>query len=88
MLRAVPERRVYLAPDFPNFASPVFDPLLIEWFAELFQPETMPRKLRRDLRETYQDVYAHELSDAEIDRLINLDANLSSAFYSRFEAAR
>lgn len=88
MIRAVRERRVYLVPDLPSFATAIFDPLLVEWLAEVLHPEIMPREMRQEFRKTYRDVYTYEVSDDEIDRVLNIRANRLSAFASRFEAGR
>ena len=39
----------------------------------------MPRRLRDEYRETYQEVYHYAISDDEIDRAIYLDENHHSA---------
>lgn len=64
--------------------EPVEDPLLIEWMAEVFYPDIMPRRLREEYKETYWDVYHYHISDDEIDKAIFLDENCRSAGYERF----
>ncbi len=86
MIRAVRERKVYRVPDLPLFTVPVFDPLLVEWLAEVFHPEVMPHSLRQSFREAYREVYHHDLTDDEIDQALFIKENSASAGYQRFSA--
>jgi iron complex transport system substrate-binding protein len=83
-LRAVRERRTYELPSHAFMNEPVEDPLLLTWMAEVFYPEVVPRRLRDEYKETYQEVYHYAISDDEIDRAICLEENRYSAGYERF----
>jgi iron complex transport system substrate-binding protein len=87
-LRAVRDHRVYKMPSGGSrMEGPVEEPLLLLWMAELFHPTNMPRRLRNELKETYQEVYRYELSDDEIDRTLFLKENMLSVGYDRFARA-
>jgi iron complex transport system substrate-binding protein len=83
-LRAVREHRLYRLPAHTFLNDPVEDPLLIDWMAEIFHPEVMPRRLRQEYRECYRDLYHYKISEDEIDRAIYLPENMRSAGYERF----
>jgi iron complex transport system substrate-binding protein len=83
-LRAVRERRIYKLPEHTNMNELVEDPLLLTWMAELFYPDAMPRQLRDEYKETFQEVYHYSVSDDEIDKVIYLEENRHSAGYERF----
>jgi len=83
-LRAVRTHRVYWLPDQPLFSTPVMDPLLVRWMAELFYPDAMPKELRNAYRSTYRDVFHYALSDDEIDEALFMKENAGSAGYERF----
>lgn len=83
-LRAVREHRVYKLPLHTYMNEPVEDRLLLTWMAEVFYPDVMPRRLRDEYRQTYQEVYHYAISDDEIDKAIYLEENRSSAGYDRF----
>jgi iron complex transport system substrate-binding protein len=83
-LRAVRERRIYKFPEHNYMNEPVEDPLLLTWIAEIFYPETMPRRLRDEYRDTYRDVYHYAISDDKIDKAIYMGENRHSAGYERF----
>ncbi len=84
MIRAVRARKVYLVPDFPLFTLPVFDPLLVDWLAEIFHPELMPASLHQSVHDTYRDVYDFALSDDDIDQILAAEENAQSFGYARF----
>jgi iron complex transport system substrate-binding protein len=65
--------------------EPVEDPLLLGWMAEVFYPDIMPRNLRDEYKESYQEVYHYSISDDEIEKAIYLVENRRSAGYERFE---
>jgi len=48
----------------------------------------MPRRLRAEYKETYQEVLHYALSDDDIDRAIYLNENSHSAGYERFMRVR
>jgi iron complex transport system substrate-binding protein len=87
-LKAVRDHRVYKMPSGGSrMEGPVEEPLLLLWLAELFHPEEMPRRLRDEFKETYQEVYHYRLSNDEIDRTLFLKENSLSAGYGRFARA-
>lgn len=85
-LKAVRERRVYKMPmggyrwDPPSHESP----LGWRWLDALLYPDGQPGELRRELRELYRTLYALEPSDAQIDRILQADANAASIHHERF----
>ncbi len=87
-LRAVRERSIYKLPAHTYMNEPVEDPLLLRWMAEVFYPDVMPRRLRDEYKETYQEVYNYSISDDEIDKAIYLEENRNSAGYNRFVRRR
>lgn len=60
------------------------DPFYWRWLAELMYPEIMPATLRTDLRDTYKMFFDYDLSDEEIDTILRMDVNATSADYDRF----
>ena len=71
-IRAIRNRRVYVMP--PHFLNniAVDEPLLTIWLAEILHPEALPHLTRAAYRDLYREVYAYELTDAEIDRALFL----------------
>jgi iron complex transport system substrate-binding protein len=65
--------------DAPNQESP----LMWRWLGELAHPETFDFKLRDEMKNRYRFLYGHELTDAQIDRVIRLDQNGPAAGYDR-----
>lgn len=84
-LSAVKAKRVYQVPiggyrwDPPNQESP----LMWRWLGELAHPETFDFKLRDEMKNRYRFLYGHELTDAQIDRILRLDQNGPAAGYDR-----
>ena len=83
-LRAVRDRRIYRLPLHTYMNEPVEDRMLLTWMAEVFYPDIMPRTVREEYREVYEEVYRYAISDDEIDRAIYLGENRLSAGYDRF----
>jgi len=83
-IRAVRNHKLYRVPvySFTNYF--VEEPLLLRWCAEVLDPDVMPRRLREEYKETYQEVYHYSPSDDEIDKAIYMKENLQSAGYERF----
>lgn len=85
---AVKNRRVYKVPlggyrwDPPNQESP----LMWRWLATLIQPERFDFDLRADIKEAYRFLYDYELSEAQIDVILQQDLNREAALYERFAA--
>jgi iron complex transport system substrate-binding protein len=83
-IRAVRDKRVYLMPATTSYNQPVDERLILNWMAEIFRPEVMPRRARGLYREVYRAVYNFDLSDEEIDNALFLNENSVSAGYERF----
>ncbi|MFE4501068.1 ABC transporter substrate-binding protein [Rhodococcus sp. NPDC056743] len=88
-LSAVKNKRVYKAP-IGGFS---WDPpcnesnLMWLWVAEIFYPEAkLDLDLRNRIRETYTSLYAYDVTDAEIDRILHLESNQVSTGYDSFRA--
>jgi iron complex transport system substrate-binding protein len=77
-LRAVRADRVYLAPElpFPWFDRPPSSNRLIgaRWLAHLLYPGRVEGELREQVREFYRLFYQHELTEAELDDLLDEQA--------------
>lgn len=73
-IAAVREGRVYLSPTAPFGwidRPPSINRLIgLEWLAGLFYPDRFPVDLRRAARDFYRTFYHVDLSEAELDRLI------------------
>jgi iron complex transport system substrate-binding protein len=83
-IRAVRDKRVYLMPATTSYNQPVDERLILNWMAEIFRPEVMPRRARGLYREVYRAVYNFDLNDEEIDNALFLNENSVSAGYERF----
>lgn len=88
-LAAVKNKRVYKAP-IGGFS---WDPpcnesnLMWLWVAQIFYPDaSLDLDLRSRIRETYSALYAYEVSDVEIDRILHLEANSVSNGYDAFRS--
>lgn len=85
-IRAVRDRRVYRMPNGASFMDgPVEAPLLMQWLAELAHPRMQPLiPLRDAIRNAYREVYGYEMSELDIDTMLQFDQNASSAGHERF----
>lgn len=78
-------KRVYKYPlggyrwDPPNQESP----LTWMWLANLLHPETFSFDLRKEIRGSFKELYAHDPSDADIDGILRLPIHASAAGYDR-----
>lgn len=85
-LKAVRDKRVYKVPlggyrwDPPSHESP----LMWLWLYGLLHPEGADMDLRREVRELFRFLYRYSLADAELDRILLMDANSESAYYHRY----
>jgi len=85
-LDAVKERRVYKVPlggyrwDPPSQESP----LMWKWLAAVLYPDAMPDDIRGEIASFYAAVYGYDVSDAEIDAILQMDLNGGNAGYDRF----
>jgi iron complex transport system substrate-binding protein len=86
IISAVRNGRVYRVPNLPLFTAPVFDPLLIQWLVDVLHPEIPASNLREMFHRTYRETYHYELSEVEIDSLLDVPENKGTLGYERFEA--
>jgi iron complex transport system substrate-binding protein len=86
LTRAAKARKVYRSPlggfmwDPPSQESP----LSWMWLANLVHPEVFRYDLRAEMRAAYRTLYNYDLTDADIDRILWLDVNRTSAGYDVF----
>ncbi|TYQ04509.1 UNVERIFIED_ORG: iron complex transport system substrate-binding protein [Gordonia westfalica J30] len=86
-LSAVKNKRVYQAPiggfswDPPCYESN----LMWMWANSVFFPD-VDHELRGRIRETYRTLYAYDVTDADIDRILQMPDNAGSADYDDFRA--
>ncbi|AVP69136.1 ABC transporter substrate-binding protein [Prescottella equi] len=86
-LSAVKNKRVYKAP-IGGFS---WDPpcnesnLMWLWVNSVFFPD-VNHGLRERIRETYRALYAYDVTDADVDRVLQMPANSGSAGYDAFRA--
>jgi iron complex transport system substrate-binding protein len=78
-LKAVKNHRIYKKPLLdPNSHEA---PLIWKWMARVGYPEVFDFDLRRGVRSYYAESYGAELTDAQIDGVLNMEANVSSPDY-------
>lgn len=82
-LRAVRENRVYLMPHTSAFNMPVEEIPLLFWLAEVLYP-ALPHMTRRAYRSIYANVYGRNLTEANIDTILQLKKNASALGCERF----
>lgn len=81
---AVRNKRVYKVPH----GGYRWDPgshesgLMLLWAASVMHPERFKPDLRREMRSTYETLYRHKLSDAEIADILQLRANAAAPGYA------
>ena len=80
-LKAVRERRVYKDPAYPAWVPSgiTFRPVEVRFFAEFAYPDRLQPKLRQLLRDRTFDEFGYRLSDDEIDSILHVDEDSSSA---------
>lgn len=85
-LPAVRSRRVYKAPnggyrwDAPNQESPLY----WKWLAMQLHPRRFDWPLRAEIARAYGQLYGYAPTPADIDAVLQLDANREAAGYARF----
>ncbi len=84
-VRAVRERRVYKMPDVPGFATPLEDPIRLQWLFEILHPNAGPSTSRQQIRETVRAVFDRDIQEADVDRILIVSDNQPSLGYPRFE---
>ncbi|GBF13376.1 hypothetical protein Br6_00734 [Rhodococcus sp. Br-6] len=55
------------------------------WVNSVFFPD-VNHGLRERIRETYRALYAYDVTDADVDRILQMPANSGSAGYDAFRA--
>jgi iron complex transport system substrate-binding protein len=83
-LRAVKNRRVYRIPNHFDKNIIVEGPLLLRWTAEILYPRQMSNQLRTLFKDSFREVYSHDICEDEIDKEIFLHENIISFGYERF----
>ncbi|MDR3763680.1 MAG: hypothetical protein P4M01_06245 [Acidobacteriota bacterium] len=79
-LKAVAERRVY-----KRFGGGIVTkPVAMRWIAEIAYPERLKPGVRQLLRDRMFEAFHYRLSDDQIDELLNVKQNSSSAGAERF----
>ncbi|MEX9790260.1 ABC transporter substrate-binding protein [Providencia rettgeri] len=80
---AVKNQRVYKLPiggfiwDAPNQETPLY----WQWLSMILHPETMKMPLREEIRLRYQQLYGYDVSDEQIDGILQIEMNKSSQHY-------
>ncbi|EOV8086623.1 ABC transporter substrate-binding protein [Providencia huaxiensis] len=80
---AVKNQRVYKLPiggfiwDAPNQETPLY----WQWLSMIFYPETMKMPLREEIRLRYQQLYGYDVSDEQIDGILQMEMNKNSQHY-------
>lgn len=84
-IHAVRHQRIYKVPAGAYYWDPPSQdsPLYWVWLAKLLYPDTVTLDLRAEIRDAYQMLYGYAVSDAQIDRLLHMEANRSSRHYLR-----
>ncbi len=59
-------------------------PLFLTWLADLLHPNSFKLPLRDEMRAAYRTLFRYELTDADVDQVLQMEENRSSAAYSRF----
>ncbi len=85
-LDAVQNRRVYKIPHGGYRWDPASHEshLAWSWASMVLNPDVFTFPLRDDMRSAYQLFYGHDLTDAEIDEILQVSLNSDSAGYEAF----
>jgi iron complex transport system substrate-binding protein len=59
-------------------------PLFLTWLADLLHPDRFNLPLRAEMRDAYRSLYRYEATDADIDRVLQMNDNATSANYGKF----
>lgn len=85
-VKAVADKRVYKTPlggyrwQVPSAESP----LMWAWMNHVLYPGQDTAGFREDVRAGFDDLFAYEISDEEIDKVLRTDLNKESADYDQF----
>ncbi|WP_322928635.1 ABC transporter substrate-binding protein [Providencia huashanensis] len=80
---AVKNQRVYKLPiggfiwDAPNQETPLY----WQWLAMIFHPETVKVPIREEIRQRYQQLYGYNVSEQQIDGILQMGMNKKSLHY-------
>ncbi|MGW0045523.1 ABC transporter substrate-binding protein [Rhodococcus sp. NPDC003348] len=83
---AVQNKRVYKTPlggyrwQVPSAESP----LMWNWMHQVLYPGERTGELREDMRAAFDDLFAYEISEDEIDKVLRFDLNSDAANYDQF----
>lgn len=85
-LDAVQNQRVYAVPSGGFWWDPpsAESHLMMLWVAQVLYPETADFDLRAEMKDHYEFLYDHALSDDEIDQTLRFDQNADAAGYDQF----
>ncbi|MCF8587872.1 ABC transporter substrate-binding protein [Gordonia liuliyuniae] len=83
---AVKNKRVYKTPlggyrwQVPSAESP----LMWQWMNQILYPTERNGELRTQMRDAFDDLFAYDISEDEIDQVLRLDMNGDAADYDQF----
>lgn len=81
-LSAVKNRRVY---ESPAASQLVHAPLTWRWYAMTAYPDLFPEHdLRQQVKDDYKRVFNIDLTEEDVDNILNVEENRNSAGYERF----
>jgi iron complex transport system substrate-binding protein len=81
---AVRNRRVYKAPSGGARMDGLVEyPLLLHWYAAIVYPELDLGDWRARFRSAYREIYAYDVSDRDMERLLSVNDNSNSAHFRR-----
>jgi iron complex transport system substrate-binding protein len=79
---AIKNRRVYKVPKFNRSPDAAEVYLTAVWLAAIAHPETAEGNFRERVKEAYRTIYGKEVSDSQVDRVLEMDANKDSSRYA------
>ena len=79
-LKAVKNHRIFKKPRLDPGSQEA--PIIWQWMASVGYPEVFDFDLRSEIRRYYADSYGADLTEEQIDGVLNMDANVSSPSYS------
>jgi iron complex transport system substrate-binding protein len=59
-------------------------PLFLGWVTSLLHPNRFDIRLRDEMRAAYRTLFHFEATDTDLDRVLQMDENASSAGYAQF----
>jgi len=79
---AIKNRRVYKVPKFNRVPDSAEVFLTAVWLAAIAHPDTADDNFRDRVRDAYRTIYGKEITDAQLDSVLEIDANKGSAGYA------